>query len=799
MCLCICVIELLSSCSNTKYLSSNQSLLTDVKVDLKANNNLTAAQKTDLKNSLISNSIMLQHPNTRLLNILRLKLWLYNQKYSERKTSKLWNLILIKKNMEPPVVYDSVKTLQTIANMTSYLNNQGYFYASVNFKQHIKNRKVSLNYQVNTGKNFVIDSINYEIQDPELRDAVLRVDKYSLLKKNTPFQYSTLGEEQTRIANAVRNAGYYKFSRDHVRFVADTLNKVIFSNYLDPFSNIQNVIKASQSSANPTLNLTIQIQNPSDSTRYQKYYIHQINVYPDYSIYSDVNDSSFHVKKYGDLIIHYQDSIIKSRVLKRSIFLKTGTHYSLEDYNRTLSKLNDLGIWKFVTIQLDTVAGNPDQLNCFVYLTPGKKQSLGADLESTTSSDYVIGGAVNLTYKNNNLNKAANLLTASLKTGVEWNSDSTRAFFVQAREVSASANISFPRFILPWHLKTEGQFSNPHTNLSTGLYFLDRLGFFTMQNYNGSFGYNWNETKYKKWIVTPFSFEYNHIFNISRTFQSQLSTNPLLLHSFSSTFMGGESVSFIFNNQDPLHSTSFDYFRSNLDESGLLLGGVDGLMKGISAGHTDFSELTSINFSQYVKLDAEYKHYIIRPHASLIGHLYAGVAVPYGRSDVIPYIKQFSAGGPNSMRAWRLRSLGPGAYRDTGVASAALFPDQTGDMKLEGNLEYRFDIFKMFGGFMMLKGALFLDAGNIWNLQPDPYKPGSTFQFAKFYPELALGGGAGLRLDFTYAVIRLDLATPLKEPYPVGSDGWTIRNIAPFSKNWRKDNLIFNFAVGYPF
>ena len=151
------------------------------------------------------------------------------------------------------------------------------------------------------------------------------------------------------------------------------------------------------------------------------------------------------------------------------------------------------------------------------------------------------------------------------------------------------------------------------------------------------------------------------------------------------------------------------------------------------------------------------------------------------------------------MRAWRLRSLGPGAYRDTGAASSALFPDQTGDMKLEGNLEYRFDIFKMFGGFMMLKGALFLDAGNIWNLQPDPYKPGSTFQFAKFYSELAMGGGAGLRLDFTYAVIRLDLATPLKEPYPVGSDGWIIRNIAPFSKPWRKDNLIFNFAVGYPF
>ena len=272
-----------------------------------------------------------------------------------------------------------------------------------------------------------------------------------------------------------------------------------------------------------------------------------------------------------------------------------------------------------------------------------------------------------------------------------------------------------------------------------------------------------------------------------------------LKNSFTSTFIGGENVSFIYNNQGPLHQRQFNYFRINLDESGLLLNGLNGVIRGLSGGKSSFASLSSVSFSQYVKVDAEYKHYYVRKHASLVSRVYGGIGVPYGTSDVMPYVKQFTAGGPNSMRAWRLRALGPGSYYNPDFNDPDIFSDQTGEIKLEGNLEYRFDILKLFGGLMMLKGAFFVDAGNIWTLQENPSKPGSAFRLARFYQDLAVGGGFGLRLDFSYAVLRFDLATPFKVPYIPENYGWIFHTLQPMDPAWRRENLIFNFAVGYPF
>jgi outer membrane protein assembly factor BamA len=198
-------------------------------------------------------------------------------------------------------------------------------------------------------------------------------------------------------------------------------------------------------------------------------------------------------------------------------------------------------------------------------------------------------------------------------------------------------------------------------------------------------------------------------------------------------------------------------------------------------------------------MDAEFKHYYNRKHATLVSRLYAGVGVPYGTSDVLPYIKQFTAGGPSSLRAWRLRALGPGSYYNPDINNPNIFPDQTGEMKLEGNLEYRFDIFKLFGGFLKVKGATFIDAGNIWDLKKNSYKPGAEFDIGRLYQDIAVGGGVGIRLDFSYAVLRFDFATPFKEPYIPTNYGWIINTIDLPNKDWRRNNIVFNLAVGYPF
>ena len=788
---------LLFSCSNTKYLAQNQALLVSSSVKLQGD--LNASEKDDLKNSLSSSSILLQHPNTKFLNIMRLKLWLYNQKNSEKKVGKIWNWLLIDKNMEPPVIYDSAKSLQSSHNMVSYLNNQGFFYASVDYDQRIKSQKASVTYHVNTGKNFTIDSIDFYIPDTLIRQVVLAARPFSYLKPHMPFKIETLSQEQTRLTNVIRDHGYFKFSSDQVQFVVDTIHKEIFNNILDPFANIESSLDLNSASENPKLNITVQILNPTDSTRFQRYWLRDIYVYPDYYTYATPTDSIFRQTTYKDLIIRSRQDLIRPRVLDNAILLHKGEEYSQSNYDFTIQKLNTLGVWKFVNIEMDTVGGIRDSLDCYIFLIPARKQELGVNLEATSSTDYVVGGALNLTYKNRNTNRAANQVTANLKTGVEWNSDSARSFFVQAREYSGQVNVSFPRFITPWKISDVGRFSKASTSLGLGFSYLDRLGFFSLSTVNGSFGYDWNETRYKKWIVKPFAFSYTRMFNISENFSKQLDANPFLKNSFASTFIGGENISFIFNSQDPLHQEHFNYFRINLDESGLLLNGIDAAIRGVSGSKSDFASLTSVGFSQYVKVDAEYKHYYNRRHASLVSRVYAGVGIPYGSSDVLPYIKQFTAGGPNSLRAWRLRALGPGSYYNPDVNNPDIFPDQTGDMKLEANLEYRFDIFKLFGGFLKVKGATFLDAGNIWDLQKNPYKPGSEFKLARLYQDIALGGGFGLRLDFSYAVLRFDFATPFKVPYVADNYGWIVNTIHPLESDWRRRNIVFNFAVGYPF
>jgi outer membrane protein assembly factor BamA len=786
------------SCSNTKYLAKNQVLL--VSSSVKLHGDLTTSERDALKNSLNSSSILLQHPNTKLLNIMRLKLWLYNQKTSEKKVGKLWNWLLIDKNMEPPVIYDSSKTKQSTQNMVSYLDNQGYFYASVRYDQKIKSKKASVSYQVNTGKSFIIDSIGFDIPDSIVRAAVLQSEPSSFLKKNDPFKIETLSQEKARLTQVIRNEGYYKFSSDEVLFVVDTINKSIFNNILDPFANIENTLDVSRGDENPKMTITVQILNPTDSTHFQRYTLRHIYVYPDYSAYATPDDSAFKQHRYKDMIIRERKNIIRPGVLYQTILLKSGNRYSQSDYNYTVQRLNNLGVWKFANIEMDTIHEAADSLDCYIFLTPGKKQEVGVNLETTTSpSDYIIGGALNLTYRNNNTSRAADRLTANLKTGIEWNSDSLRPFYSQAREYSGRVNVSFPRFITPWKIRDVGRFANASTSLGMGINYLDRLGFFSLSSINGSFGYDWNETSYKKWIVNPFAFSYNRLFNISDNFAKQLADNPFLRNSFSSTFIGGENVSFIYNSQDPLHQDHFNYFKINLEESGLLLNGVDGIIRGVTGGANNFAKLTSVGFSQYVKMDAEFKHYYNRKHATLVSRLYAGVGVPYGTSDVLPYIKQFTAGGPSSLRAWRLRALGPGSYYNPDINNPNIFPDQTGEMKLEGNLEYRFDIFKLFGGFLKVKGATFIDAGNIWDLKKNSYKPGAEFDIGRLYQDIAVGGGVGIRLDFSYAVLRFDFATPFKEPYIPTNYGWIINTIDLPNKDWRRNNIVFNLAVGYPF
>lgn len=793
----ILIISLaLAACSNTKYLQKNQALYIDADVDVKGE--ASSVEKQDIRSSLTSKQLMLQQPNNLFVGT-RFKVWLNNQKENKKKSNWLWNLMLSERNLEKPVIYDSMQTKESVKRMLSYLNNQGYFYATVNYKESIKRQKATVTYKVNTGKNFVINKIYYEIPDTNILKVVKEGENLSIIKTGLAYKQELLGSERERLLRLVRNAGYYKFDRDAIEFEIDTLHKTLFRNLMNPFEGIVNVYNERKGMDRPKMDISVRIWNAEDSSiRYQKYVIDSVIAYPDYPVYGNNADSMFKAIQHNDLTIRYRQDILKPSVLGRSVLLKKGEIFSQQRTNDAINRLYDLGAWQFVTLQYRERKDTPNTLSTYIFLTPKRRQEIGANFEISTSSDYLIGSGVSLNYKHLNIARSATQLSVSLNTGVEL-IRSQGAWMLQSQEIGGQVSLIFPRFITPFNI-AQGTRSAVKTRLTAGVDYLTRSSKFYISNINASFGYEWNASAYKRWIVKPISLNYVGV-NLNSVFkETVVNENPYLKRSFEPAFIGGENVTYIYSNNDALHKNHYSYFRANVEESGAWLNGINSLWGSIASNGNDLESMTNMPIANFVKLEADYRHYwTLTSHTLLATRSYGGVGIPYGKSDVMPYIRQFTAGGPNSIRAWRLRTLGPGEFKDSSL-TASTFPDQTGDMKLEGNIEYRFDLLRLFDGSVNLKGATFLDIGNIWMLRKDTTRPGGEFKLSNLYRDLAVGTGAGLRLDFSFFLIRMDWGIPVKVPYFTGNkNGWYLSQWQLGSADWRRDNIIWNVAIGYPF
>jgi len=789
---------MLTACSNTKYLQKHQSLYTTVSVKVKGEG-LVAAERQDIRSSLASKSLMLQQPNTKFMGT-RIKTFLYNQKYNEKKSNWFWNLMLAPRNLEAPVLYDSAKTKESVKRMVSYLNNQGYFYATASYTEKIKRQKATVTYQINTGKNFIVNNVYFDVQDSAILKLVKASQQFSLIKKNTPYKQESLISERERLMRLAKDAGYYKFSRDAIEFEIDTLHKALFRNPLNPFEGISNIFSERKGMEKPTMDITVRIKNPEDTlTAWELYRIDSIYVYPDFPLSANPADPSFKTDTRKYITIRSRSEYLRPRVLSRSVLLRKDDLFSQQQQTNTINRLYDLNVWNSISLQYREKKDTTNKLDAYLFLTPKRKQELGVNFEVSTSSDYLIGSGISFNYRHLNLNRSANQLTVSLNAGVETIRDQLDNFVVQAKQFGAQVDLTFPRFIAPFQIRQNNR-SSMRTRLTAGFDYLSRIDRFKISNINASFGYEWNETAYKRWIVKPISLNYVGVSLDPNFRDTVVNKNPYLKRSFEPAFIGGENITFIFSNNDIFHKRHNSYFRANLEESGLWLNGINSLAGTISGHRSDLESVTGLTISNYIKLEADYRHYWnFNMHASLATRVYAGVGVPYSKSQVLPYIRQFTAGGPMSIRAWRLRTLGPGSYKDSSQI-AQIFPDQTGDMKLEGNIELRFDLIRMFKGTINLKGATFLDIGNIWMMSKDPARPGSEFHLSTLYNDLAVGTGAGLRLDFSYFLVRLDWGIPLKVPYYTGQrHGWYISEWDLADKQWRRDNIIWNIAIGYPF
>lgn len=793
-----------SSCNNARHLKEDQYLL---------KKNVVAFESTKYVNNQgeLSDRLtgaIVQKPNSSfIIDGFKTKLFLYNLRY-DRYQKDSANYQLKTKSVEPPVVYDSTTLEQSKKYMEAYLFHQGYFYASIDDTTRIDSsrKKATVEYKVNTGINYLIRRVFFrDIPDSTVKSFVREAFASTFLRAGKEYSADLVDQERGRIASVLRDKGYFYFTKENISIVLDTNSQETMKLDENILKNASDII-TNKEEHRPTLDVYISIANNEERTSFIRYGINNIFVYPDFRNKDDITDPSMKTERIDNSTFRYHKYYIRHRVIHNHIFITSNGYYAQSDYDKTLTELNQLGSFESVRVIYfeDTVRNDGGAwLNCVVTMSPADKYDFNTAWEASNGTTYTLGSGVTFTLRNNNVARGANLSTTVLSGGIESQYDSTNNnFFILTRTAGLNTSLEFPKFLFPISKERYSIRNTPRTEVALGANLLDRVNYFMLVNLTTRFTYKWKETKTKSWEVSPF-----FINDISRPrtdsiFQVRLNESAFLRNAYRETFIEGENITWTYS--DAALAKFYDdysYAKVSIEEAGAIVNGLNRISTNLTT-----------SYSQYVRLDYDIRHYIKQKHALTAIRLYGGVGLPYGESkgSTLPYLKQYFVGGPFSMRGWRTRTLGPGGFADTAFKTeadiATAFIDRTGDIKIELNGEYRFDIFKVFGGLFQFNGALFADAGNIWLTNYSPSFPDGNFQFDRLYTHMALNVGTGIRLDIAgLFVFRVDAAVPLKRPGDFVDEtlgikqGWVIEDIDFLYNKWRKNNLIFNFAIGYPF
>ena len=792
--LLLLAFALLAGCNTTKHLSDKQYLVRKNKLTLKSEEKI--ANKGELKDNL--GRYMIQKRNSVLFGI-PFKLLFYNRHYyrlHEKPDS------LLPKSVERPEIFDSTKMAKSAENMKNYLTFQGFFYAKVKDTVTFAKKKAYPEYDVSTGINYRINNVSYDVDDSAIALIVHSAMDETVLEKRKEFTWGLIDDERSRITQLVRNNGYYNFTLENVNFLdgLDTVDKAIFKDVESPFENAINFISPVKGTIDHKIDLTGKIRKEDDTTAYRKFTIATVNVYPDFVSLKDLKDSSMSNEVIDSIMFRYHNEYIHAKVLYEHIYLSPGQIYSQADYDKTVRKLNELGVFQFISVKFFERKGKAGMLDCYIFLNKIKKLDFTINPVVSSGSTYSLGSSVGVNVRNRNFAKGANLLTVGVNGGIEYEyiagNDFIKDFSLLTKYYGVNASIDFPKFIAPIPTDIFGNGNLPHTILGVGENVIDRVNYFTLGNTSANLSYSWQETPTKKWSFSP---AFMNIINVQETdsFKQVLAGNEYLKHSYEATFIEGESVSFTFDNINTKHGKNYSFLKLSFEEAGGLLSGLN------QAGTALIDGYTTQRFAQYTKFDFDARHYFTLPHSVFALHFYGGIGLPNGQSPALPYIKQYFAGGPYSLRGWRIRTLGPGSSlsaTDTGKNAGLTTIDRTGDIKLEWNGEYRFPITPLFAGAVKMNGAIFADAGNIWLAKKDTAYAGGEFEFSTLGQDIAADVGVGARFDIaSFLTLRFDVAMPVKKPYIHTNGGWVFDQIDPASPDWRFNNIILNISIGYPF
>ena len=734
---------LLNSCNMTKFVPEDEQLLYKVHINVDGTNQVSPSK---LRHYLR------QTPNTEVMGFWKLQLHLFNtapldtiSKYDK------WATKNAHKVGEPPVIFDKDLTARSMEQITKAMHNEGYFQATVDTTIAGKDRKVRLTYNVHSGPEYTIRKYIIDLDHPVLHNMAYNTKKH-LVEPGMRYSTQALDDERERITKRMRNSGYYFFDKEYLHYEADST----FNREIDLRMHLHDYIQA---------------QDSASAIIFRQYTIARVCFHQDMGLSDEVNDTTRHTSQHGSYIFHWRGrKLLREQVLIRRCEIKPGALYSESEVSNTYANMNSLGPVRYTDIRFDVVA--EDSLECHIFLSRNKVNSVTAELEGTYSSDaWGINGK--LSYMNKNIFRGAERLTLSASALYEWRMDGGRAL-----EVRGEAGLTFP--------------SNWQTNLMYS--YQNRPDEYTRNIFNAGLYYTLHKP-YSRWThkFNVLDISYIYMPYISQRFRDEiLARSSILKYSYQDHLIVGWSCSGSYSNKRTnADESSYVNFGYQVETAGNAVHGFCTLFNKTPDENGVYS-IFKVPYSQYARADINLSYnQLLASRHRLVFHAGVGVAVPYLNSQTVPFEKRFYSGGANSVRGWQARTLGPGSYR--GNNSLSSYDLQVGDIRLDMNIEYRWRVWSIF------ELAAFVDAGNNWTIHDYEAQPNGVFLWNKFYEQIALSYGVGVRFDLKILLLRVDFGVKLYDPSRMtGSLAGTQWRTAANGLCWR-DDMTFHFAIGYPF
>ena len=758
-----------SSCRSTKHVPEGQLLLDKVNINI-------ADPHNDVESSQLANYLR-QNANHRVLGGLKLQLAFYNM--SGQDTSKWYNK-WIQRVGTPPVIYDSALTVASAEQLRTALINRGFRNNQVDYRvmtDSVK-RKAKVEYDITLGEPYFIRSIAYDIPDDALEDIILADTSHFVVHSGDLLNYNRLDEWRQQITEDLRNHGYYAFNKEYITFMADT------------------------AAGSKAVDLTLNTREPYRNdhmpyyTEHEPFYVRNVVYVTDYDPVG-MRDGYYGVDTVtmnnGVQVFEDPEHYLRLDVIDECNHIEPGALYNAEAISRTYRALGRLSVLKQINIDVRPI-GEVDgvlMVDAFVLLQPDKTQTVSVSLEGT-NSEGDLGFGVGLDYEHRNLFKGGEVFNAKARVSYESISGNLSGLINDNySEYSTELGITFPKFMAPFLKKSFKRKIQASTAFAVNFDYQARPDY-TRVIAGGAWRYQWTErSRRMSHTLTLFDLSVISVPQMNDSLRHVIEPYPLLNYSYQDHLIMRMGYNFYRTNKAEMNVQQMGRFQNNvftiradIETAGNLLYALSHISKQKADAEGGYKAL-GIRYSQYVKADADYSftHYFDR-RQSVAFHVGAGIAIPYGNSEMLPFEKRFYSGGANSVRGWGVRTLGPGSFNSQDSIGNFIF--QCGDIRFDINLEYRAKL------FWIVELGLFLDAGNIWTIKDYELQSGGVFKFNRFYEQIAAAYGAGIRLDFKYFLVRVDMGMKAHNPAS-GQEHWPLLHPV-----FKRDSE-FHFSVGYPF